>query len=213
MAGLGRQHSFATGEVLENRCRIHLWYPNSDSWLSQANYVFSRLRITSGFEDYLLVDDVYFEIQISAPTAPLPPGFLFVCPVKNFGIGLSSFKWPDCPAYWSRDPLGKERLSAEEARSIGLPAIQRSMTFIGLSWDASVYGGLRQIHRAKGFDPDRQDVVRLLRDTLFQLSCEADNKTVDHISSNSSGDLTSGSMPLELFMTMRLALIILLAFD
>ncbi|KAJ7111773.1 hypothetical protein C8R44DRAFT_882828 [Mycena epipterygia] len=37
-------------------------------------------------------------------------------------------------------------------------------------WDASVYAGLRQFHRAKGFDPESQDVARLLGHPLFQIS-------------------------------------------
>ncbi|KAJ7928258.1 hypothetical protein B0H13DRAFT_2549772 [Mycena leptocephala] len=37
------------------------------------------------------------------------------------------------------------------------------------SWDADVYAALRQFHRAKGFDPDSQDVAQDLGYPLFQL--------------------------------------------
>ncbi|KAJ7755486.1 hypothetical protein B0H16DRAFT_715739 [Mycena metata] len=51
------------------------------------------------------------------------------------------------------------------------------------SWDASVYAGLRKFHRAKGFDPDSQDVARHLGYPLYQVSPqELDHLTeVEHI--------------------------------
>jgi hypothetical protein len=39
-------------------------------------------------------------------------------------------------------------------------------------WEASVYGGLRQFHQAKGFDLDSQDLARHLGVPLYQLSNE-----------------------------------------
>ncbi|KAJ7858600.1 hypothetical protein B0H13DRAFT_1471805, partial [Mycena leptocephala] len=67
--------------------------------------------------------------------------------------------WPDCPAYWSLDPAGVKRLGTEEAVHFGFPSIELTTTVFGRSWDASVYAGLRQFHRAKGFDPDSQEVA------------------------------------------------------
>ncbi|KAJ7927327.1 hypothetical protein B0H13DRAFT_1598805 [Mycena leptocephala] len=81
---------------------------------------------------------------------------------------------PDCPAYWSLDPSGAERLSPEEAAELGFPSI-RSLTSIYIdSWDADVYAALRQFHRAKGFDPDSQDVARHLGYPLYQLPSAVD---------------------------------------
>ncbi|KAJ6592724.1 hypothetical protein B0H19DRAFT_907060, partial [Mycena capillaripes] len=74
-----------------------------------------------------------------------------------------------CPAYWSLDPTGAERLSEEDATRLGFPSIQLSWEVWGKSWDASVYAGLRQFHQAQGFDPDRQDVARHLGEPLYQL--------------------------------------------
>jgi hypothetical protein len=48
------------------------------------------------------------------------------------------------------------------------------MTIYGMSWDASIYTGLRQFHRAKGFDPDSQDVARHLGKPIYQLAREMD---------------------------------------
>ncbi|KAJ7909718.1 hypothetical protein B0H13DRAFT_2490539 [Mycena leptocephala] len=83
------------------------------------------------------------------------------CPPQQFQVGPSSFRWPECPAYWSLDPSGVERLSIEDATTLRFPSILLSTGISGYSWDASVYTGLRQFHQAKGFDPDSQDVARL----------------------------------------------------
>ncbi|KAJ6555925.1 hypothetical protein B0H19DRAFT_1262055 [Mycena capillaripes] len=147
---------------------------HSQSWLSQANHIFSRLQITSNFDDYALIVTIWFDIVISASKEESPAGFLFLCPTEDFRTGPFSFWWPESPAYWSLDPLGVERLTAEEATELGFPSFQLSREIRTDSWDASVYAGLRQLHKAKGFDPDSQDVARHLGDPLWQLSSEID---------------------------------------
>ncbi|KAJ6555807.1 hypothetical protein B0H19DRAFT_1376839 [Mycena capillaripes] len=147
-------------------------YPQS--WLSQANHIFSRLQITSNFEDYALIHSIWFDIVISASKEESPAGFLFLCPTEDFRTGPFSFWWPECPAYWSLDPFGVERLTAEEATELGFPSLRLGTTIGGRSWDANVYAGLRQFHKAKGFDPDSQDVARYFREPLYQLSNEVD---------------------------------------
>jgi hypothetical protein len=101
-------------------------------------------------------------------------GFLFLCPERDFQTGPSSFRWPACPAYWSLDSSGVERLSAEDATALGFPFISLHTEVRGRSWDTSVYAGLRLFHQAKGFDPDSQDVARHLGHALYQLTPEAD---------------------------------------
>ncbi|KAJ6522065.1 hypothetical protein B0H19DRAFT_1386734 [Mycena capillaripes] len=144
------------------------------SWLSQANHIFSRLQITSNFDDYALISSISFELVISASEEESPAGFLFLCPTEDFRTGPFSFWWPECPAYWSRDPLGVERLTAEKATELGFPSLRLNTTGVTRSWDANVYAGLRQFHKAKGFDPDSQDVARYLGEPLWQLSNEMD---------------------------------------
>ncbi|KAJ6555883.1 hypothetical protein B0H19DRAFT_137375 [Mycena capillaripes] len=143
-------------------------------WLSQANDIFSRLQITSNFDDYALIYSIHFEVIISATEADPPAGFLFLCSTEDFQIGPSSFRWPECPAYWSLDPLGVERLTAEEANELGFPSFQLCTEAWTKFWDASVYAGLRQFHKAKGFDPDSQDVATHLGQSLYQLYSEVD---------------------------------------
>ncbi|KAJ7821415.1 hypothetical protein B0H13DRAFT_1660305 [Mycena leptocephala] len=141
-----------------------------ESWLSQANHVFNHLEITSNFKDYALVQDVFFSVTIAAALEQPPAGYLFVCPAKDLQIGPSSFRLPDYPAYWSLDPLGTQRLSPEEAAELGFPSITLSTIICSDRWGADVYAALRQFHRAKGFDPDSQDVARHLGHPLYQLS-------------------------------------------
>ncbi|KAJ7168926.1 hypothetical protein C8R46DRAFT_849343, partial [Mycena filopes] len=98
-----------------------------------------------------------------------PPGYLFLCPMEAFRTGPSTYKWPDCPAYWSLDPSGVERLSTEEATRLGFPLIELRTTVCTESWDPSVYAGLRQFHEGKGFDPASQDVARHMGYPLYRV--------------------------------------------
>ncbi|KAJ7223413.1 hypothetical protein GGX14DRAFT_330627, partial [Mycena pura] len=71
--------------------------------------------------------------------------------------------------YWSLDPAGIVRLSAEDAKNLGFPAIELKITAWGRSFDGSVYDGLREFHQAKGFNPDSQDVARHLGYPLYEV--------------------------------------------
>ncbi|KAJ6464479.1 hypothetical protein C8R45DRAFT_794667, partial [Mycena sanguinolenta] len=78
--------------------------------------------------------------------------------------------WPACPAYWSLDPSGADRLSTEDARILGFPAIHIEGIMAGMSWDRSVYEGLRRFHEGKGFDPESQEeVTRQLGYPLYEV--------------------------------------------
>ncbi|KAF8214460.1 hypothetical protein K438DRAFT_1536050, partial [Mycena galopus ATCC 62051] len=100
----------------------------------------------------------------------LPPGYLFLCPLAEFETDLPRyFAIPGCTAYRSIDPSGAERLSAEEAKSVGLRDINAWMEVRGKYWDSSDYDGICQFHEAKGFDPYSQDVAIELGYSLFQV--------------------------------------------
>ncbi|KAJ7256638.1 hypothetical protein C8J57DRAFT_1344025 [Mycena rebaudengoi] len=163
---------FNSGDVSDNLINLRLnlrMEQHSESWLSQANHIFGCLGITSDYADYALVQDASLNVTISEALEPPPQGYLFVCPEKDLQIGPSSFRLPDCPAYWSLDPSGAERLNPEEAAELGFPSIELNTTIFADSWSADVYAGLRQFHRAKGFDPDSQDVAQHLGYSLYQL--------------------------------------------
>jgi hypothetical protein len=120
------------------------------------------------------VRDIFFDIEILARVEDTPTGFLFLCPAKEFQTTASSFRWPDCPAYWSFDPSGVERLSMDDATALGFPSLELNTTVWGRFWDASVYAGLSQFHQAKGFNSESQDVAQHLGHPLYQLSSESD---------------------------------------
>ncbi|KAF8214500.1 hypothetical protein K438DRAFT_1523711, partial [Mycena galopus ATCC 62051] len=99
-----------------------------------------------------------------------PPGYLFLCPLAEFETDIAGcFAIPDCTAYWSIDPSGAERLSAEEARTLGLPGIHSWTEVWVKGWDSSDSDGIYQFHQAKGFDPYSQDVAIELGYPLFQV--------------------------------------------
>ncbi|KAJ7732402.1 hypothetical protein B0H16DRAFT_1581240 [Mycena metata] len=116
---------------------------------------------------------VDFKILIASATQT--SGYLFLCPTKDFRNRPTSFSWPDCPAYWSLEPSGLDRLSVEQATQFGFPAIELTTQVRGKSWDTSVYIGVRQFHQAKGFDPDSQDIAQQMGHPLYQLSGERDS--------------------------------------
>ncbi|KAF7337149.1 hypothetical protein MVEN_02152900 [Mycena venus] len=170
---------FASDSASNGIFWLEVWATNAIYWLSQANHIFGRLQITSNLENYVLVRGAYFQLKISETVGSPRTGFLFLCPEEDFHVGPSSFRWPECPAYWSLDPCGVERLSTFEATQLGFPSIQLTATIDGWYWEDIVYGGLGQFHRAKGFDPDSQEVARHLRYPLFQLSNERDSQFLD----------------------------------
>ncbi|KAJ6495980.1 hypothetical protein C8R45DRAFT_1131661, partial [Mycena sanguinolenta] len=96
-------------------------------------------------------------------------GYLFVCPPEDFRAGGNSFKWPDCPAYWSLNPSGVDRLSLETVETLGFPTIHIQTTIYGRCWGDDVYYGLRRFHQGKGFDPDSQDLARHLGYPMFEI--------------------------------------------
>ncbi|KAJ6608482.1 hypothetical protein B0H10DRAFT_2067723 [Mycena sp. CBHHK59/15] len=99
-----------------------------------------------------------------------PQGYVFVCPFEDLRTGPSSFRWPDCPAYWSPDPGGVERLGTDEATRLGFPSIAVEAEILCKSWDATVYAGLWKFHEAKGFGPESPDVARHLGYPVYDLS-------------------------------------------
>ncbi|KAJ7118337.1 hypothetical protein C8R44DRAFT_738277 [Mycena epipterygia] len=139
------------------------WTRESKSWLSQANHIFNRSRISASGDNHVLVERVCFDLEILAPMKNLPEGYLFVRPPKDFQTTQTLLRWPDPPAYWTFDPSGVQRISTDEARRLGFPKIKLATEIAGSSWDASVYTGLRKFHEGKG---------RHFGEPLFQLSGE-----------------------------------------
>ncbi|KAF7353233.1 hypothetical protein MSAN_01511100 [Mycena sanguinolenta] len=142
------------------------------SWLAQANRIFTELEEVAHIEDYVCVNDIWFNLRIPYKR-DIPEGYLFVCPPKNFHTDtehhMNLYQWPACPAYWSLDPSGANRLSTEDARILGFPAIHMETVVQGWSWDHSIYKGLQRFHEGKGHDPESWEVARQLGYPLFEM--------------------------------------------
>ncbi|KAJ6465884.1 hypothetical protein C8R45DRAFT_910727 [Mycena sanguinolenta] len=184
-----QKYGLRNGDILPNSwtrydsqqaCNLHAefsvlsWSEASKFWMAQANHIFTLLRTTSHFEDYVFVDMVSFILQcLPNPfNTPEQEGYLFVCPPEHFRTGANSFQWPSCPAYWSLDPFGAARLSPEDAKMLGFAAIHIETIVRGGSWGSDVYKGLRQFHRGRGFDPESQEIAKYLDYPRFELLSE-----------------------------------------
>ncbi|KAF7353117.1 hypothetical protein MSAN_01499000 [Mycena sanguinolenta] len=160
------------------KLQFSLWFPSFEirnAWLTQANCIFAELEEEAHVEDYVCIDVVQFTLQIvnerHIDPNSIPEGYLFICPPRDFRTELdtASYAWPACPAYWSLDPSGADRLSTEGARLVGFPAIHIETSLCGMSWDRGVYKGLRRFHEGKGLDPDDREAARRLGYPLYEV--------------------------------------------
>jgi hypothetical protein len=120
-----------------------------------------------------LVYGIDYSLQLSGATDHLFFGYLFLCPLAELQAeDPTCFQIPAQPAYWSLDPSGVNRLSGEVAEDLGFPAIHMQMCAFVRSWNASVYDGICQFQKAKGFDPYSQEVALELGHSLVHLSCD-----------------------------------------
>ncbi|KAF7353215.1 Kinase-like protein [Mycena sanguinolenta] len=178
----------APGELLPNlwirydfprmfalKLELNLWFPSlqiQKAWLAQASHIFAELQEREHIKDYVCIDRVCFMLQIT-DEHDIPEGYLFICPPEDFRTGIEPhvnlYQWPACPAYWSLDPSGAARLSTEDTKNLGFPAIHIETRMYGYSRDRSVYEGLRRFHQGKGFDPESRDVARQLGYPLFEM--------------------------------------------
>ncbi|KAF7373646.1 Multidrug resistance-associated ABC transporter [Mycena sanguinolenta] len=169
-----RRYDSRQASGLRSELLVLSWKESSKFWMAQANHIFALLQTTSHFEDYVILDMVSFILRcLPNPTNPQKQeGYLFVCPPEDFRTKENSFQWPGCPAYWSLDPEGADRLGPEASELLGFGIIHIETILHGGSWDSSVYEGLRRFHQAKGFDPHSQDTARHLKYSLIELSTE-----------------------------------------
>ncbi|KAJ7036908.1 hypothetical protein C8F04DRAFT_1093813 [Mycena alexandri] len=175
------------------RRQIYADWPARRSWMAQARHIFNRPNMTSNFEDYVFVDTVDYLLKLSKRGEDLPQGYLFLCPLDDLqSDSLASFRTPDCPAYWSLDPSGVERLSAEEEKNHEFPEFEFTMNLRGRSWDDRVYTGIRQFHEAKGFDPYGQEFGLEVENSLYQVSNDQETP-FGHVEEDDTGDDYSGA--------------------
>ncbi|KAF7337295.1 hypothetical protein MSAN_02282100 [Mycena sanguinolenta] len=157
--------------------KLELWhqFPSYDiemAWLAQANHIFAELQELEHAENYVCTYEVRFILRIAGKNH-IPKGYLFVCPPQDFRTGTEHhgnlYQWPACPAYWSLDPSGADRLSTEDIKILGFPAIHIETIIFGKSWHRSAYEGLQRFHQGKGFDPNSWEVARQLGYPLYEV--------------------------------------------
>ncbi|KAJ7643455.1 hypothetical protein DFH06DRAFT_1213266 [Mycena polygramma] len=162
--------------------RCHVWVgvnghasPYGYGWLPQANNIFHRLNITRDRKNYVYIDAVDHWLTFSASVEKLPAGYLFLCSHTDFeSEHPRTFRVPECPAYWSLDPSGAERLTADQAQTLGFPDIEFRREVRERYWDDTVYVGIRHFHEAKGLDPFSLDAVIALGCPLTEITCDRD---------------------------------------
>ncbi|KAJ7025902.1 hypothetical protein C8F04DRAFT_1268755 [Mycena alexandri] len=169
---------FATSELIRKPdIRRTIFLDGSlNQWFAQANHIFGRLGITCDHRDYAFTDCIVYQLSYSAVNV-LPEGFLFLCPLEDLQSSNSSstqFRYPACAAYWSLDSSWSKRLSDDEAQMHRFPSLELTVNAHGQSWDKDVYTALQEFHRAKGFNPESQEVALHLGHSLFQLTTEGE---------------------------------------
>ncbi|KAJ7627090.1 tryptophan synthase beta subunit-like PLP-dependent enzyme [Roridomyces roridus] len=117
--------------ILENRCRIRLWIHFSRGQLTLVTFSESSklIRILTG--EYLLTYDVEYHLNLLGldEDSRRPAGYLFLCPQ----LPRDSYSSSSDLGYWAIDPLGVERLTAEDASMLGFPTIQQEVKVLGRS--------------------------------------------------------------------------------
>jgi hypothetical protein len=57
--------SFASGDIFDSTLELQMWNMRGESWLNQANHIFSRLGIMSNFEDYGMSETILSQFLIN----------------------------------------------------------------------------------------------------------------------------------------------------
>ncbi|KAJ7658913.1 hypothetical protein B0H17DRAFT_1185580, partial [Mycena rosella] len=159
------------------------------SWLVQANYILSRLRNPSSYNNIVLASSIHYALDIFGDV--FSEGYIFMCPLNHLRTGDSSqFRRPECPAYWSLDASGREGVALDGVR---VPGAAFKAEIWGWSWDSTVYAGLRKFHHGKGFNPDGPDVALHLGSPLYRFSSpftdeEPDNRGTVRVDDSKSND-------------------------
>ncbi|KAJ7658909.1 hypothetical protein B0H17DRAFT_1213062 [Mycena rosella] len=150
------------------------FFPQAQHFVVAGGNFRSVTNITQVAPDLpsVLVRVITYTLRLASSDS-IAPGYLFLCPLSDLQADSPSrFRFAECPAFWSLNASGAERLSMEEAERLGFPSFELEMWIDGRSWDESVYNGTRQFHQGKGFDPDSQDVSRELGRPLYEISKE-----------------------------------------
>ncbi|KAJ7231630.1 hypothetical protein C8J57DRAFT_179528 [Mycena rebaudengoi] len=143
-------------------------------WLSQQNYVRTHLQNAISADEYLVfTTGISFNCTVKARwdsftlrgtfmTDSLPflkvYLFLFRPQVELVDGRITVMNPPNSEKYyWAFDPAGLDRLTHQTTEDIDLPTPEFSIELSGT--DDRYCGLIRDIHAAKGFDPDSQEAA------------------------------------------------------
>ncbi|KAJ7715344.1 hypothetical protein B0H16DRAFT_1616400, partial [Mycena metata] len=129
----------------------------------------------------------------------VPPSYLFLCPLEDLQSNIpGKCVVAERMVYCSLNPSGVERLSTNQARDLGFPAVELETDVYGRSWNGN-------FHRGKGFDPGSQELAQHLGYPLYQLSeqlevpfAHVEEKTfgtLNYVESNPTLPRDSGQIP------------------
>ncbi|KAK6984914.1 hypothetical protein R3P38DRAFT_3230938 [Favolaschia claudopus] len=157
----------------------------------------SDLTLTS------LLSAVVSSIEVKAIIHPSKPSIsdavLFLPPISMFFTpDRSSIRYPTEQPFWF-DPLGMEPLSAAQAKVLGLPEVEITIIVESQYLDQSGLEAVREFYRAKGFDPDSQDLAKHLENPLYYFGNEGDPlpepmRFVDESDFDSDNSMSSSSI-------------------
>ncbi|KAK7001948.1 hypothetical protein R3P38DRAFT_3367905 [Favolaschia claudopus] len=144
------------------------------AWFAQANYIFGRLDLNCSSCSY--IDSICVDCTLTSYIQPRSPEkiFLFLPPYNTFlSADLTRYGFPREGSYWSFDPCGNDRLSANEALNLGLPQARIDISVTHYFVDDAFLKDVHAFHARKGFDPDRQEIAEHLGLALY---CFADSE-------------------------------------
>ncbi|KAJ7679471.1 hypothetical protein DFH06DRAFT_1415654 [Mycena polygramma] len=138
-----------------------------------------RIVATDSWCNVICIASHWIYEWVRGGSSTLPPSllnwYLFLCPLADFQPHLlGRLGIPDCPAYWSLDPSGAERLTGDEASALGFPDIHCLREVWGKSWDDDAYAAIRQFQEAKGFNPYSQEAAIAIGYPLLEMACDGD---------------------------------------
>ncbi|KAJ7174094.1 hypothetical protein C8R43DRAFT_635400 [Mycena crocata] len=141
-------------------------------WIAQANYASC---VNERSDSHFIASSVRFRFTMwHAPEreftlrgtfmtdAPSDDLYLFIACLQVHMVDAHlrvTVPPPDAAFYWSLDPQGLTRLTAEMAEEFCVPQVLFQCEVLGPAWTASDYALVRQFHIAKGFDPNSQDAA------------------------------------------------------
>ncbi|KAK6966783.1 hypothetical protein R3P38DRAFT_3152337 [Favolaschia claudopus] len=129
------------------------------AWFAQALYIFDRLGLARQCSSCSYIDSICVDCGLTGYIQPRADS--------------TRYGFPREEPYWSFDPRGNDRLSANEALNLGLPQARIDISVTHYFVDDAFLKDVHTFHARKGFDPDSQEIAEHLGLALY---CFADSE-------------------------------------